>query len=68
MFICDEPINQPPIEQMFSERQLHRSFLLSAVHTMETKLPSISAVMDISNSIAGTELEACEEGSVTVNT
>lgn len=61
-------INQPPIEQMFFERQLHRSFLLSAADTMEAKLPSISVVMDISNSVAGIELEACEKGSVTVNT
>lgn len=58
LFICNEPINQPPIEQMFFERQLQRSFLLSA----------FSVVMDVSNSVAGIELEACGEGSVTVNT
>ena len=68
LLICNEPINQPPIEQMFFERQLHRSFLLSAADTMEAKLPSISVVMDVSNFVAGIELEAREEGSVMVNT
>lgn len=68
LFTCNEPINQPLIKQMFFERQLHRSFLLSAADTMEAKLPSISVVMDVSNSVAGIELEACEEGSVMVNT